>query len=482
MLLQKLIKEIPKLEVHGSKSVEISGISSDSRMVAPGNLFVAKRGTALDGTRFISEALSAGAAAILSDLYDPSLRVTQLIHSDVRAIEGLLASRFWGDPSEKLKVIGVTGTKGKTTTTFLLRHILNTLGMRTGLLGTIEQSTGLRTYPSRLTTADVLTNQKLLGEMVQAGLSHAVVEVSSHALDQGRVAAVHFSAATYTNLSEDHLDYHETMEAYAKAKSRLFTGISAAVNRDCPYADLVTKGAKRRLYYSLQGAGDLNGTLISESARGSEMRFELEGREVTGFLPLVGRHNLQNALAAVATLLLFNIPLEKAVAALKTAPPVPGRLERVEGKRGVHLFVDFAHSGPSLEAALKALLPFKEKRLIVVFGAGGDRDPERRVGMARAAEAFADLAIVTSDNPRTEDPHKIIQEILKSFSSLEKVIVEPDRKEAIERAVELGEPGDLILVAGKGHEKVQIFANRTVEFDDCLVAQAALSRPFAEKF
>lgn len=473
MKLSSLIKNIEGIDIHGSKAIEITGISNHSQRVSPGNLFIAKRGQITDGNLYTPAAVASGAVAIVTDLYDPSLKgITQLVCSNVKEIEALIAARYFDDPCEELLMIGVTGTKGKTTTTYLIRHLFESLGQRTGLIGTVEYIVGDHQYPASHTTPDNLTNQKMLREMVQKQCRNAVMEVSSHALDQERLKTIDFDVGVFTNLSPDHLDYHGTMENYIGAKRKLFKKCRKAVyNGDSKHWKQVLEGCRADLFsYAIEQEADLTAKDITMTSLGSEFTMIHKGNHVRCRSPLVGLYNISNALAAAASLIVSGFPIEAIASSLESFPQVPGRLQRVENDLGRKIYVDYAHSGESLEAVLKGLHEFKTAKIITVFGSGGDRDPARRPSMARAAEKYSDISIVTSDNPRTEDPSKIIDDILGGFSSLDNVIVESDRREAIKRAVDLASNDDLVLIAGKGHEKFQIIMNQMVEFDDRLVA------------
>jgi UDP-N-acetylmuramoyl-L-alanyl-D-glutamate--2,6-diaminopimelate ligase len=477
MKLSKLIKDLPALEIYGSKAIEITGISNHSKRVGPGNLFIAKKGAVTDGNLYTPEAVASGAVAIVTDIYDPSLKnATQIICENIEEIEAVLAARYYEFPSKQLIMVGATGTKGKTTTTYLMQHLLDRQSLPCGLMGTIEYCTGTHHYPASHTTPDVLTNHRMLREMIQEKCRACVMEVSSHALDQGRVSCIDFDVCVYTNLYPDHLDYHGSMEEYVKSKNILFAKLAdpakkIVYNADCPMWKDVLKGAVAKLFsYSIETPSDLRAENIKLNAEGSFFDVVWENQTFPCRSPIVGLHNVYNVLAALAAVAVLGYPLKSLIESLETFPQVPGRLERVSNPLGLQIYVDFAHTGDSIQAVLKSLLPFKKGRLITVFGCGGDRDPGRRPSMAKAVEKLSDITIVTSDNPRTEDPQKIIDDIMAGFSSTERAAAEPDRYAAIEKAVAMASPGDLILIAGKGHEKYQLFANKRIEFDDCKVA------------
>lgn len=458
MKLKSLVKSLD-VAVKGSKEVEITGVSSDSRTVAPGNLFIAKRGGTYDGTQFIRQAMGAGAVAIATDIYDPFLEITQIIHPNVAAIEAKLAARYYGSPSKDLFVVGVTGTKGKTTTTYLIKHLLDGLGTPSGLIGTVETVVGEHRIFSTLTTHDVISNQKWLKEMVLKGCKGAVLEVSSHGLDQGRVEEIDFDLAVFTNLYPDHLDYHKTIEEYAAAKKKLFEKAKNSIlNADSPWAEYMGKG----LTYGIE-KGDLRAREIAFTSTGTE--FVVDGCKF--HLPLIGRFNVYNALAAIGVGLHKGAKLEEIRDILSTFGSVPARLERIG-----NVFVDFAHTGEALENVLQTLKEIAQGRVIVVFGCGGNRDPQRRTGMGEAADKWADVSIITSDNPRNEDPNEIAKQIVAAFQRAP--IVELDRRRAIELALSMAKPNDLVLIAGKGHERAQIFGSQTIPFDDTAIVKEIL--------
>lgn len=449
--------------IKGSKEIDITGISSDSRTVSPGNLFIAKRGSSFDGGEFIPQALSAGAVAILTDIFDPFLKVTQVIHPSPERLIAPLVARYFDQPSQQLYMVGVTGTKGKTTTTYLIKHVLDALNLQAGLIGTVETVIGERRFASTFTTHDVLSNQKWLREMIQTGCKAAVLEVSSHGLAQGRVEEIAFDVGIFTNLYPDHLDYHLTMEEYVKAKRKLFEVAKRAIlNADSPWSDSMGKG----LTFGIE-KGELRAENISLKA--DHTQFTVEG--IPFEIPLIGRFNVYNALASVAVGLGLGASLSQIAEVLKSFSSVPARLERIG-----NVFIDFAHTGEALENVLKALREIAKARVIVVFGCGGDRDPNRRTGMGKAADLLSDFAIITNDNPRKEDPAEIARQIASVFRT--PPLIELDRKKAIEMAIQMAKGEDLVLIAGKGHEKVQIFAEQSIPFDDVEIVRQCLSRVF----
>ena len=486
MKIKKLFKDIIVKAIKGSKDVEITGLCSNSKLVAPGNLFIAKKGLTTDGNKYIPDAISAGAVAILTDIYDPSLKnIVQIIHPDVSTIEGAIAAQYYESPSDHLFIVGVTGTNGKTTTAFLIKHLFDKLKEPCGLMGTIEYIVGEHHYQATHTTPDVITNQKMLREMVNHGCTTAVMEVTSHALDQRRVSNVEYDVGVFTNLTVDHLDYHLTMEAYGKAKNKLFKSLDnkktrklkpfakvAVINGDSPWKQQLLEECPARVFtYGIDNPNDLRASNIHLSGKGTTFDLTFKGDTHTLNIPLVGRYNIYNFLAALSIGIVRGEPLIKLIEIFKTFKPVPGRLEPVQNTMGYKIFVDFAHTDDALINVLDCLNEFKKGKIITIFGCGGDRDKTKRPKMAVAAEDNSDICIVTSDNPRSEDPQAIIQEVVTGFKKPSKHILEPDRRAAIEKAIELANEEDIILIAGKGHEKYQIFAHKTIEFDDRKVAQ-----------
>ncbi len=481
MKLKKLLKYFPDIQVKGSKELEVSGICADSRRVAPGNLFIARRGASYDGTRYIPEALSAGAVAILTDLYDPYLKeITQLITPGVAALEPLFAAAYYQFPSQELLTVGITGTNGKTTTAFLTRFLLEQLHHSPcGLIGTIEYIVGNRHYQASHTTPEPCNLQKLLREMVQERCRSVVMEVTSHALEQRRCQEVEFDLAIFTNLTQDHLDYHKSMEEYAKAKRKLFTGLipsskkqinlpkHAIFNVDDSACSFMRQGCQVPiLTYGIDLPADVMASDIRWSGEGTVCKVHYQGQQLPLTLPLAGKFNLYNALAAITALLAIKYPLPQILATLANAPSVPGRLQRIPNSLDLQIYVDFCHTPDSLQKALETLRPLTPGRLIVLFGCGGNRDPLKRPMMGRVCEECADLLVITSDNPRSEDPEAIIQQIMTGLARPSEAIVEVNRKEAIWKALNIAKPGDTILLAGKGHERYQILGSQIIPFDD----------------
>lgn len=476
MKLKKLLTDVSLELYRGSREIEITGLCSNSKRVAPGNLFIAKNGLTTDGSQYIEEAVDSGAVAVLSDMGNPFLKeVVQLVHPDPGAIEGVLASTYYDHPSKELFTVGITGTNGKTTVAYIVKHLLDNLALPAGLIGTIEYLIGESSYDAEHTTPDVITNHKMLKEMVRAGCKAAVMEVTSHGLAQRRVDQIEFDVAVFTNLTQDHLDYHKTLEGYAEVKSQLFASLSedkhAVINIDTPFSAVMTQKCRAKvLTYGLSPDADLHADQIKLTKSGTEFQLTYQGQRFSFSGPLIGRFNVLNCLAAVGVCLSYGIPLEALPPHVATFPSVPGRLERVEEHA---IFVDFAHTPDALQNVLETLQEIKTGRLITLFGCGGDRDSEKRPQMAAVAEKFSDFTIVTSDNPRSEEPLSICEQIASGFSS-QNHLIEPDRRRAIEKAIEMKAEDDLILIAGKGHEAYQIFSHQRVPFDDRKVSLDAI--------
>lgn len=499
MRLDELIQGIEATTVHfGPDGVpDIRRVVSDSRRVRPGDAFCAIAGHEADGHKFIKQAVDAGAVAVIvqksfAGRPPADEQIARVVVADTRKVLGHLAHRCLGDPSRQMTVIGVTGTKGKTTTTYLVESILAAAGRACGVLGTIEYRLGPGAQPvdipAHVTTPGADELAEMFASMLANNVRHVAMEVSSHALDQDRVAGIDFDVAIFTNLSGDHRDYHPTEQHYLDAKSKLFTGLrpdaAAILNRDASHSEIIAASTRAELtWFGLSSAADVAAQIMAIRTTGSRIRLNLPGEAGVEFdLPLIGRHNVSNALAAAAAGYRLGLTQEQIVAGLVGAPPVPGRLEPVaalsERQPDFSTLVDYAHTDDALDNVLSALRPMCQQRLIVVFGCGGDRDRSKRPRMAAVAEQWADLIIVTSDNPRTEDAEKIIDEIMAGFSpgGLAKVLRQCDRRQAIAQAVELARRGDVLLIAGKGHESYQVIGRERFHFDDRQVAAEMLAK------
>jgi len=454
--------------------IEVAMVGDDSRRVVRGGLFAALPGPQKSGEEFIPQAVMNGARVVLvaqnadRDLETRFPGVCFLRVEEPLAAFRSIVDKFFGHPSDKVRVIGVTGTNGKTTITYLVEAILAAAGHRSGIVGTVNCRVGGRSIPSKNTTPGLVDNQAFLDELSRQGVSHAVMEVSSHALDQGRVDLIDFRGAVFTNLTGDHLDYHKTMEKYFEAKARLFTGLHgrayAVLNQDDIYGQaLLSRTPVRAITYGRRKAADVMATAESLGLEGTRFQVRAFGDEFPLRTPLIGVHNIYNILAAFAVGIGEGIAPDVIVRGVEALRHIPGRLERVPVGNGFHVFIDYAHTDDGLRNVLESLQVVKHKRIIVVFGCGGDRDRTKRPRMGKVASDLADLSILTSDNPRGEDPQAIVDEIIPGFDRASYDVI-LDRREAIARALDIAQEGDIVLLAGKGHETYQVFRDRTVDF------------------
>ena len=459
-------------------------VCADSRQVQAGDCFVAVCGSQADGHAFIPTALERGARYIVAE--KPVAGGDCVVVENTAKALGLLAQAAAGNPSSMLTNLAVTGTNGKTTTSYLVRSVIETAGHSCGLIGTIVYSAGRTTQDAPLTTPDALTIARAARQMVDDGCRYMMIEASSHALSQHRLAGVPFTAAAFTNLTGDHLDYHKTLDNYLDAKCLLFEGLPphgmAVLNAQSDAAKTIAARLKRRiLWYAIEEPADLTAHIHEMDALGTSFSIEFSRYMEKVTTPLCGMHNISNHLAAAGLCLAAGFSLSAIAQGLSALRNVPGRLEPVESpvadKRGIRILVDYAHTDDALQNVLKTLRSVCRGRLIVVFGCGGDRDKTKRPRMARVAETLADEIVVTSDNPRTEDAAAIIEDICAGFSPEKRpaVQVEPDRKKAIFRALAEARRGDVVLLAGKGHETYQIIGTQKFDFSDVLAAQDALS-------
>src|ERR1700682_78307 len=485
MQLKTLAGAIPVRQVIGPLDRAVESIAYDSRRVQRNGLFVALRGEKNDGHEFIGQAIENGASVIVAEREEKNPRATCLLVENTRTALADLAATFYGQPARRLKLAAVTGTNGKTTTTFLIKHVCEKAGLRCGLIGTVRYEIGERVLPAPRTTPESLDLQELLAQMANAGCRAAAMEVSSHALAQERIRGLPWAVAVFPNLTQDHLDYHGTMENYFESKAKLFTQLAqqqkkrkpvAVVNMDDRYGEQLLDRIDKKISVVTFGMGvraDFRASNYRMEFGGTSYQLDARGKSYLVRLPLIGRFNVANSMAALAAANAVGVGLREAVLSLSKSPQVPGRLESVPAKRQFQVFVDYAHTPDALLNVLKTLRELEPARLIVIFGCGGDRDRQKRPLMAEGEDRHAGFAIITSDNPRKEDPNAIIAEVEKGFRSnrYEKV---PDRAEAIKRAIELAQPRDIVLIAGKGHENYQEFADHTVPFDDMQVARRAL--------
>jgi len=456
-------------------------VCSDSRRVGKGDVFIATAGTQVDGHNFIPEAADKGAGFIVSqrrvNVKGPQITVVK----DSREALGSLAQANFGEPSAKLTNLGVTGTNGKTTVCYLVRSVIQAAGQKCGLIGTIVYDTGDRSAKASLTTPDALEVARISGEAVKAGANFMVLEASSHALSQNRLAGVVFAAAAFTNLTGDHLDYHKTKADYLAAKMKLFEGLpegaTAVLNRQSPEAKEVAAGTKARvLWYAVDEEADIVGRIETMDINGTRFTLSCGGRSEIVNTSLIGEHNISNHLAAAGLCIAAGFDLGVIAAGLSALKSVPGRLEAVECGQDFKVLVDYAHTDDALKNVLTTLRPLCKGKLIVVFGCGGDRDRTKRPRMAKVAAQLADSVIVTSDNPRTERPKDIIDGIVAGFDLRATKTIEPDRKTAIELAVQNAHKDDIVLIAGKGHETYQIIGTERIDFDDRQVAEECLKK------
>lgn len=463
----------------------VAGIAYDSRDVVAGSIFVALKGVKLDGARFAIDAAKRGAIAIVSEGPVPDdvpPGPMWLTVSNARAALAELSAVYYGRPSEQLTLIGVTGTNGKTTTTYLLAAIFDAAGISCGRIGTVTTRIGDEEREAARTTPEAPDLQRLLREMVDRGLGACAMEVSSHALSLHRVDELRFAAAVFSNLTRDHLDFHGDMERYFAAKRRLFEllpeGAPAVINVDDPRGADLAASMPRAVTYAIDRPAHVTPGQLQYSLDGLDFEVQTPRGRLHVRSPLVGRPNAYNVLAAIATAVALDLPfdaIERGLAALKA---VPGRFEMASSPADdVRVVVDYAHTDDALKNLLETARPLATGRVITVFGCGGDRDATKRPLMGAVAARLSDLVIVTSDNPRSEPPERIIAEIRRGMTREQGAVLEiPDRRQAIERAVRDARPGDLVLVAGKGHEKYQIIGDRTIQFDDVEVAGEALAR------
>ncbi len=477
--------------------IKVTSLHYDTRQIVPGAVFFAIEGFTTDGHKHIPDALGRGAAAIITQ--KPTTADIPVIQvTDSRKALAIAADHFFGSPSRHLTIVGITGTNGKTTCAYLVEHILKAAGCRTGVIGTVNYRYNGKIKASTVTTPESLDLQRIMAEMVAAGVTHLVLEVSSHAIDLSRIEACRIDIGVFTNLSQDHLDYHGGMQDYWACKKRLFTHYIeavpeavAVVNTDSPEGrELVSD-----VTYTAITTGRRPGGMIYSEA----MTFDVDGIRGRIMTPrnsidiesmLVGAHNLDNILSSVGVAAALELPAAAIQSGIKTTHSVPGRLERVSDQSNIPVYVDYAHTPDALENVLTALKKLAPTRIITVFGCGGNRDKTKRPLMGDIAVGYSDLAIVTSDNPRSEDPNDIIDQILtgKNLDSQRAYTLEelqngfvnpgycrvPDRRKAILTAIQLARPGDIVLIAGKGHEAYQILGDQTIDFDDRVEAKAAL--------
>ncbi len=460
--------------------IPILGVECDSRKVKPGFLFVAIRGISQDGNDFIKDAISRGAAAVAAE--EKTDGPVPYVHAaEPRIALARLAGAFYGRPSEKLVCVGITGTNGKTTSSYLLEHLLKKENKKVGVLGTVNYRFNQKTLPATETTPGPLKIQEMLSEMARGRCGYVVMEVSSHALDQDRTEGVNFQSALFTNLTQDHLDYHETLEAYFGCKARLFLGLrpeaTAVLNADDAWVMKLQKIISSKiLTYGIHGAADFKAENIE--GRRDQTVFDLKGfgKKIRFGIPLIGTHNLYNALGSLALFHSLGFDVQKAADHFHDFQGVPGRLEPVRAGQDFQVFIDFAHTPDGLENVLSCLKSYKSRRLILVFGCGGDRDRGKRPQMAQIASRNCDFVYVTSDNPRSEDPKDIAEEIRGGFpANFKNYRIILDRRKAVRQALLSARSGDVVLLAGKGHERNQWIGTESISYSEREEAERVLS-------
>lgn len=485
MKLCDLISDVPIENSMGNLDVNISSLTNDSRHVKEGALFICIRGLVADGHRFLSEAVNRRAAAVLVEKgaeHNVPDGFPLVEVENTRQIQGLIAARFYDYPAKKLKIIGVTGTNGKTTTTYLIRSILKSAGLKTALLGTVHYQIGEEELPAPYTTPDALELQELLFNMNQKKISHLVMEVSSHALALDRVSSCQADVGIFTNLTRDHLDFHKDMEYYFQAKKKLFTGLGkdgvAILNHDdITYERLKQEINGKILSYGFYPKADIVCQDLELLPEGLELSIKTPAGSCQIRSRLLGRFNAYNIMAAVSCAIGLGFDLELIARGVENTSAVPGRMEQVEGAENFTVVVDYAHTDDAMKNILSTCREFCTGKLIVVFGCGGDRDRGKRRRMGEVAGKLSDYTILTSDNPRTEDPLSIINEIEKGVKTSGKNYeVIPERKQAIEKAIGSAGKGDVVVLAGKGHEDYQILGQKRIPFDDRLVAADFLKK------
>ena len=488
--LKDIISTLDVQQVQGDQNVSVQDITADSRAVKLNSLFIALDGATVDGHNYIDKAVAAGAVAVIvSKPVTVPDDVCVITVSDTRQAMMVCVPYFFDYPANRMRMVGVTGTNGKTTTTHMIRHILKAQGHKVGVIGTVHIMIGDTSYPIHNTTPDVVDLQHILHQMVQENVEYCVMEVSSHALALGRVSGVEFDTAVFTNLTQDHLDFHKTFENYLAAKCKLFEQVSASnqvkdnkgavINIDDSYGHRVMeKTTAPTITYSTLGKGTLNASDVHMSTKNSQYTVNYKGESYPVSMNTTGLFNVYNTLAAIGACLQEGISMEAIDTALKTFSSVPGRFELIEEGQDFAVVVDYAHTPDGLQNILETAKAIKENRIIIVFGCGGDRDATKRPIMGRIAAEYGDKIYVTSDNPRTEDPVQIVKDVevgvkeaLRDGTSYEVIV---NRREAINHAIHDAKAGDIVIIAGKGHENYQILKNETIHFDDREEARKAL--------
>ena len=486
MNLKDVLRDVPCRIEGKAASFRVRAVTDDSRSVIPGSLFIAKRGYSQDGSKFIADAFKRGARVVVTEGRSAvPAGAVKIMVKDTRTATPVIADNFYGHPSEKLKMVGITGTNGKTTITYILEGIVKAAGAAAGVIGTINYRVKNKVTPAKNTTPGPIELQSILSRMVRSGAGYAVMEVSSHALDQGRVDKVSFDAAICTNVTGDHLDYHKTMENYFKAKALIFKklkrGGAAILNGDDKRVARLKRSITKNkvLMYGTGKKADVRAEDIKLSMDGTTFTIVTQKRSFAVRTKLIGMHNVSNILAATAAALALGIRIDSIVKGIGKVMAVPGRLEAVDAGQPFKVFVDFAHTEDALFNVLTLLREVAGNRIVTVFGCGGNRDRTKRPRMGKVACELSDRVIVTSDNPRFENPGEIISEIEKGIkTSFSNYDIAVDRKEAINKALSVASDTDIILIAGKGHETYQIIKDRTFSFDDREVARSILKKKY----
>jgi UDP-N-acetylmuramoyl-L-alanyl-D-glutamate--2,6-diaminopimelate ligase len=483
MKVKELLKEIDYRLLQGDLDKEVESIAYDSRQVKEKGLFVCIEGYVSDGHKFIPDAIAKGAGSLLVSKKVENLPsdITVIQVEDTRKALASVAAAFYGYPANQIKLIGVTGTNGKTTTAYLIGRILEEYNNKVAVLGTIENRIGNKVLKTERTTPESLDLQALFSEMLKEEVSHCVMEVSSHALELSRVAGCYFEIGIFTNLSLDHLDFHKTMENYKMAKAKLFKNCKYGIINmdDASASDIIKASSCEIITFAIEKEADFRAYDIHISSKGIEFTVKIDHEEVRFKLNTIGRFNVYNALGAIVAAYYLNIPKEVIKTALEKMEGVPGRVQNVSSHSDFNILVDYAHTPDGLENVLKTIKEFAKGEIITVFGCGGDRDKSKRPIMGKIAGEYSSYCIITSDNPRTEDPEKIIDEIeagiKESNCPYEKIV---DRREAIKKAVQRAKKDDVILIAGKGHENYQILKDKVVHFDDAEEVRAILQEDY----
>ena len=481
MKLSTLVHHLESMGTYNLCDVEITGITNDSRKVRPGYLYVAIKGYKADGHNFIKKSLECGAQAIVSEeKLSLDTSIPQIVVRNTRKALSSLSCCFYNNPSQKINVVGVTGTNGKTTTTFLTKSIIEKAGYEAGLIGTINYQIGEKMITAQETTPESVELQRLIAEMVEAKIKFAVMEVSSHSAIQHRIENIDFKTAVFTNITTEHLDYHKTISNYMNAKVELFKNLRkdsfAVLNADDEFSEYFADRTNAKiLWYGIKNDADIKAEICRESTSDIMIKLKYSGKEIDMKMPFVGVHNVYNVLAAVASAISLGFELDVIKSGIETAPTVPGRLESVPCNRGFEVVVDYAHTPHALETVLQALRNLVKGRILLVFGCGGDRDKEKRPLMGRIADEKSDIFWLTNDNPRSEDPLNIIDGIKVGIKPGRSFHTQINRHKAIADALSEAKDGDLVLVAGKGHEKYQIIKDTITPFDDREVIKAILS-------